>query len=631
MSTIASEFAARREGYERMREAISHYGFAPGALVRVGSGYRVEGPAGPYFLKRFAFSPTEAKLMHEILEHLRIRGLPQVPRIHLTRDGQPFVSPGAEVYYLQDWLDLAPADLNDPATLATAVDLLSSLHRAAEGFLPSPETTGVREHYGSWLNKCVSRLRDMYSFAELAGDHRKESRFDARYAKASLQFDRQAEEAVRRMADLPLGRLADREREAGAVCHRNFSPRNLAMDGRSRLRLLDFDNAGREIRLEDLAKFVRRAGAQDLDRTAFILERYSQATGQTLGETELGLLSAHLLFPTEFWAVGNSRFRKDHRRERALGSILDRAEGWGAYANSVRQLKLPRVAGELVLPAFGTAGPAPRPAADPSPAPGSAAAGLGAADGPAPELPLPADLPAIPVFMTERPPAEPLPLARLDLEAARRQLALPQEPKDAAADGRLARAGRKEDNMDLDSDRRPGGQEPEMPAAQPGWETEVAKYVAPAAREQEVAEANVDSTIAAGAGAVADASVVAGAVAAVMAAAGGSGAAAPGQPVAAAFDLPVASPPDASAAALAPGAAAAEPLAPAHRFFDAAPAVAEAAEFTAPEPMTPPEPTRAEFAEQRRQMASRASTIVWGKWPKPKPPSAAAPPEEAGA
>lgn len=397
MNATASEFAARREGYGRMREAVSQYGISPGTLVRAGSGYRVDGPAGPYFLKRFAFSPAEARLMYEILEHLRAAGMGQVPRVRLTQEGQPFAAPGGDIFYLQEWHDLAAADLADPATLAAATDLLSELHLAGRGFRPSAETAGVRDDYGSWLPRCISRLRDMYSFAELAEDHRKESRFDARYAKASLAFSRHAEEAVRRLAELPLGRLAEREREAGAVCHRNFSPRNLALDGGSRLRALDFDHAGPEIRLVDLAKFVRRAGAMDPDRTAFILERYSQGTGLALGETELGLLSAHLLFPAEFWAVGNSRFRKNHRRERALAKVLDQGEAWAAYANAVRHLRLPPAQEGPVLPS----GPPPP------------ELGL--------ELPEPAGLPRMDLSMTSLPPAAPLALARIDIAAMDRR------------------------------------------------------------------------------------------------------------------------------------------------------------------------------------------------------------------
>jgi len=411
-TSTATEFAARRESYERLREAVRGYGFSP-ALIRAGSGYRVEGPTGPHFLKRFGHSPAEALFVYHGLEHLRSHGFPEAPRIHLTRDGRPFIAPGGELYYLQDWLDLTPADLTDPASLGAAVDLLCRMHRAGEGFTPPAELGDVRNDYGSWLDKCVGRLRELYSFAELAEDSRKESKFDARYAKASLGFARQAEEAVRRLADLPLARVAQRDRDAGALCHRNFTPGNLALDSRSRLRVLDFDSSAREIRLDDVAKFVRRAAGADADRAAFILERYAAGIGKALDETELGLLSAYLLFPMEFWSIGNSRFRKNRRRERALRRVLDAAEGWAAFSGALRELKLDR-------PTTRTApeGPHDVPASratdatDPAPAMEAPLSVQAAAEGmPVPDGP---HLPSVPFDGPAGPPVSPEHLVRYD-------------------------------------------------------------------------------------------------------------------------------------------------------------------------------------------------------------------------
>lgn len=343
--TTENDFAARRQHYELLRQAVRAYGFVPGAMVRVGSGYRVEGPAGPRFLKRLNYGPAEATFIYHALEYLRRNGFAEAPRINLTTDGVPFIVPSGELYYLEDWYDVAPADLSDPSVLGGCVDLMARLHKAGVGFTPPEAIADVRNDYGSWLDKCVGRLREMYSFAELAEDGKRSSAFDNRYARVSLLFARQAEEAVRRLAELPLAEVAKQERHAKALCHRDFTARNLALDARSRIRLLDFDNIAREIRLDDVAKLLRRAAYLDVERAGFIVDRYGQAMGRALSSEELALISAYLLFPAEFWSVGSSRFRKNRLRERKLRRLVRDSEAWASFAMALADLDVPR--GEL--------------------------------------------------------------------------------------------------------------------------------------------------------------------------------------------------------------------------------------------------------------------------------------------
>lgn len=351
-------FAHDKALYQRTVEALGAYGWTPLSLIPSGSGFRVETPRGPRFLKRFRFGPQEIHFVYDVVEHLRSRGFDEAPRIYLTRGGDPYVHVDGEILYLQEWHDLSPPDLADPGTLRLAAQIMARLHAAGERYRPPSGLAGLREEYGSWLDKSVERLRELYGFAELAGQGRRESKWDSRYAKAAPAFCRRAEEAVRLMAEPPLRDLASREREAGAVCHRNFVPRNLALDGRTRLCLLDFDSCSREIRLDDLAKFVRRAAGLDLDRAAFILQCYSDARGVPLVREEIALIGAYLLFPTEFWAVGRSRYQREHQRDRMLRWLVQTSEQWARFASAIGGLELPAEPMLVPLPqAMPTGGP----------------------------------------------------------------------------------------------------------------------------------------------------------------------------------------------------------------------------------------------------------------------------------
>lgn len=388
------DFGRRRTRYERLMDAMRAYGQVPQSMIPAGSGFKIESARGPRYLKRFRYGPQELWFIHYCLEHLRGRGFAPAPRVYMTLAGRPYVDVDGEVYYLQDWLELARPDFGDPGTLRACAELMAGLHRAGEGFSPPAELAGVRIQYGSWLDKCIKRLREIYGFGELAEDSTQGQKFDRRYARVAPVFYRQAEEAVRRLAELPLADLAEKERQAGTVCHRNFTPRNIALDDRSCLRILDFDNCACEIRLDDLARFIRRAAWLDLERAAFIVQSYGEARGRELSRDELALISAYLLFPREFWVVGRSRFHKHHRRERLLHRLAESAEDWGRFAEAVESLSTTVVQPTVQPTEAGT----PMPAGLPE-------------DVPIPEGP---EQPLVPLVVTSAPEPWTEPLWRVD-------------------------------------------------------------------------------------------------------------------------------------------------------------------------------------------------------------------------
>jgi CotS family spore coat protein len=332
-------FSEQRMRYERLTEAVKAYGPTPYSVFPVGSGFKVETSRGPRYLKRFRYGPRELMFVYYCLEYLRGRGFDQASRIYLTMAGHPYVELDGEVFYLRDWFECVEPDFADPGTLKACARLLAEMHAAGEGFAPPPDLSEVRLEYGSWLDKCILRLREIYGYAELAEEDSQGLKFDRRYAKSATLFLRQAEDAVRRMAELPLTETAKRERELGVICHRNFTPRQIVLDERARLKPLDFDNCTREIRLDDVAKFVRKAAYLDLDKARFILQCYGDARGRELDAGELGLIAAYLLFPREFWVIGRSRFEKDHRRERTLRRLIENVDNWGRFADGIGGLR----------------------------------------------------------------------------------------------------------------------------------------------------------------------------------------------------------------------------------------------------------------------------------------------------
>ena len=106
--------------------------------------WRLETPTGPLCLRRWPAeypSPERLQFIHDVLRHVHLRGVTEVPVPLRTRDGSTFVCDGDCLWELAPWMP-GTADYHRRPTrqrLAAAMRLLARFHRATASYAAQPK------------------------------------------------------------------------------------------------------------------------------------------------------------------------------------------------------------------------------------------------------------------------------------------------------------------------------------------------------------------------------------------------------------------------------------------------------------------------------------------------------------
>lgn len=278
------------------RAAAKAYGLDPARLLPVASAYRQAAAfrAGDVLLKPYRYGERQLYYVTGALLHLDGSGL--TPSLVRTLEDDPYARAAGGLWYATTWIPGRPVRL--PLELDAAARALARFHDAAVGcFVPySPSR--------SWLRRWQGLLDDLAAFRATAAGGA--TAFDREYARAAPGFIRRAEEALAtlRRSDYPR-REAEMQAER-RLCHRDCTAANLIVDEAGRVRLVDLDTIGPELRLHDLARLLLPGVTAGPTAVLSALATYESVL--PLDPAERRLLPAALHLPREFWWAGRCRY-----------------------------------------------------------------------------------------------------------------------------------------------------------------------------------------------------------------------------------------------------------------------------------------------------------------------------------
>lgn len=265
--------------------------------------WRLDTTNGPKYLKKSKLTWQDLIFIHEAVEYLYQQGFTQVPRFNLTRNGEPFIRVGSELYVLTDWYQGQELDFRVLMDLKQACCLLARFHQAGCGFNPS--NPGLRTAWLDWPVKWENRLRDLEDFRTLARLEKDNSAFSRLYLRHFEPFYRQANQSYQRLLDSPYSQIATEAAHRRSFCHHDFSGRNLLRTNEGPLVMVDFDYCLRDLRIHDLINLLVRnlkhTGWQN-ELARFILTQYHQTNPLCLEELQVMLIL--LSWPQDFWQIG---------------------------------------------------------------------------------------------------------------------------------------------------------------------------------------------------------------------------------------------------------------------------------------------------------------------------------------
>lgn len=340
--------AAVRE-YPSVLAVAQGYGLDVTSYAAVPGGYLLDAATGKYWLKPFAGSEKELDLVVAASEHLERRGFPYQTRSLRLRDASPGIRFRRVLFCLVEAAPGAEPRLDTLEALREAGERLGWFHLAARAFDPPADLADVRREWGSCERVFKERLLDLYDFQETCADRPRRTRFDGLYLEHFNDFVDAAREAVDIVAELPLREMIAVARADRQFCHGDFAPAALAVSAHGELVITDLDMMRFDLRVVDVAEFIRTTSDFDPERAGAFLQGYHAAF--PLAAEDVRLIEAYLRFPRDYWRAANAYYREGINTRARLSEVIANYQTRQRFIDSFRHLEEQFPASQLYLDA----------------------------------------------------------------------------------------------------------------------------------------------------------------------------------------------------------------------------------------------------------------------------------------
>jgi spore coat protein I len=297
-------------------------------------------PKGKKLLKKIPFSAERIEFIHGAKEHLVSNGFDNIDRYVCTLNRQPFFVFEDSNYCISDLIEGRECSFDNETELCSSAVLLGSMHRASRGYVP-PERSKIQDDLGKLPVYFKKRLEDIKKLKKLA--KRGKSSLDHMFLEHVDYFCMLGEDALSELEKSAYMELVDEARVSGQLCHHDVTHHNIIYSG-DRLSLINFDFCCFELKVYDVANFIRRKMRKcrwDASKAELILDRYCSV--EPISPEELQVMMLILQFPQKFWRVAN-KFYNSRRSwsERSysgkLQEVVDEMEDHSRFMKDFKRL-----------------------------------------------------------------------------------------------------------------------------------------------------------------------------------------------------------------------------------------------------------------------------------------------------
>ena len=295
-------------GYNLDVNLFEAMGFKVKQIIPVRSVYRIDTDKGFFCLKKLRFPIEDMNFIFEAVEHLREKGFENAFSIVKQKNGDNFISFKGEKYFLTEWIDGRECDFLNPLDLDAAIEVLATLHNAAEGYEPAACPLS-RCYYGKWPENFIHRIDEMKLIKEQVLAKSEKSNIDKIYLDYVDMCINDGEEALLLLNKTDYKSLSEDAARKGGFIHHDFAHHNILHTFDGRTYVVDFDYSIMDIRMHDVGSLIIRNMKKsnwDIDKALDILESYNRRN--PINNEELKVLAPFFLFPQDFWMISRQYY-----------------------------------------------------------------------------------------------------------------------------------------------------------------------------------------------------------------------------------------------------------------------------------------------------------------------------------
>jgi CotS family spore coat protein len=303
-SHLANKVEAVKKGVQPpLADVETMYGIRVQKCVPVRAVWKLTTDRGEYALKKVVHAKEKLMFIYQATEHLWKNGFTNLARFIPTREGHPFIEGADGRYFLTEWIEGRESDLEDPAELKQAVELMARFHLASRGFVPTIDAM-TKTRWAGWIERFEKELQDLVTqklrIMETPSDQWTE--MEQVFMQTIEPMLEMAEMGVKLLHQSDFPQVLGRERKLRGFIHGDFTYHNFILTADGNMSVIDFDYCAFELRVHDLARFMRkmlRRSHWDVDLGHTILSDYHAIA--PLCDGELEVLRAVLYFPQRYW------------------------------------------------------------------------------------------------------------------------------------------------------------------------------------------------------------------------------------------------------------------------------------------------------------------------------------------
>lgn len=284
--------------YNRPEQVLEQYELEVKSVSKGREGYICDTDQGQKLLKEYRGSMERAEFLAGMLMHLSGQGV-SVENVTRTRENAPIAIAEDETkYMLLTAISGAECDTRNRDDMTAAVKKLATLHDAAESYREEiPEF--VRTDPNELLLLYEKHNRELVKVKNYIRSKKKKNEFEMLFFGQYPRFMEKAECVTKRLGEM------EPQMDMVGFCHGDYNQHNVIFE-RSSVTIVHFDSFSYQIRVSDLANFMRKMLEKNNWNTGLgmdLIRAYDDV--RRLSGEELSYLYLYMAYPEKFWKIAN--------------------------------------------------------------------------------------------------------------------------------------------------------------------------------------------------------------------------------------------------------------------------------------------------------------------------------------
>lgn len=264
--------------------------------------FKIKTENNSYCLKKVYYNEENLLFVYSAMEWLYRNNL-NLPRLLPSKNNSRFVLFNNMIFILTPWVKGDKCDFDNSTHISLSCQTLGKIHKVSKNFFPidgSSKREGLEDFHLS-ISKHFNQLLENANYANNIKD-----RFSNIYLD---NFDYNLDLAK---LSLEISSTIDSSDLSRSLCHGDYVNKNIIIDDKNSVFIIDFDKCKYDYSSYDLSYFLRRLLKRpttnwDTQITIDVLNSYLKEN--TLTSSDFKYILSYLAFPQKYWKISRDYYK----------------------------------------------------------------------------------------------------------------------------------------------------------------------------------------------------------------------------------------------------------------------------------------------------------------------------------